>query len=89
MMKKTGKSRTLVPPEAKVIGGNLCALRNDVCLKQTELATILDLTFQQVQKYESGANRLPIERLFFLKHFYDVPYERFFEGLSAPYVMRR
>ncbi len=54
----------------------------DLSLTQTKLANFLDVTFQQVQKYEHGVNRIPVEKLYQLKHFYNVPYGIFFHGLS-------
>jgi transcriptional regulator with XRE-family HTH domain len=42
----------------RVVGVNLRGLRNDAGLSQTDLAAALGITFQQIQKYENGANRL-------------------------------
>jgi len=36
------------------------------------------VTFQQVQKYEKGSNRIPVDRLISLSKYLDVPLERFF-----------
>lgn len=52
---------------------------------QGRLAEALDLTFQQVQKYERGANRLGAGRLFQMAKALDVPVTFFFEDLpDAP-----
>ena len=53
---------------------------------QTELAVYLDLTFQQVQKYESGANRVPAARLAKIAEFLKVPVTFFYgqTGLKGP-----
>lgn len=54
---------------------------------QTELAAGLGLTFQQVQKYERGANRVSASRLADLSRILDVPISFFFdsmEGATAP-----
>ncbi len=51
-------------------------------LTQVKLGRALGVTFQQVQKYETGDNRLPVEKLYILRHLYGVPYERFFEGFG-------
>ena len=48
-----------------------------------EIAQLLAVTAQQVQKYERGQNRLPVDKLYRLKQFYDVPYEIFFQGLQG------
>lgn len=52
---------------------------------QERLGEALDLTFQQVQKYERGANRLGAGRLFEMAKALDVPITYFFEDLpDAP-----
>lgn len=71
-----------VPDEAKVIGANIRAIRTARGLSQKEMAEALDVTFQQVQKYERGANRLPIDKLYLLKKKLHVPYDTFFEGMG-------
>lgn len=68
--------------EARVIGRNLMLLRQASGVTQREVAARLGSSFQQVQKYESGKNRIPAEKLHILKLFFDVPYEVFFEGLQ-------
>lgn len=65
-----------------IIGENLKTLRKEAGLSQPELAALLDVTFQQIQKYEKGRNRLPVTHLHFLKSYFDVPYEAFFYGLA-------
>ena len=71
-----------VPEEAKIIGENLKNLRIARGLNQKDLSEILDVTFQQVQKYEKGINRLPIDKLRMVKRAFNVPYELFFIGLD-------
>jgi transcriptional regulator with XRE-family HTH domain len=71
-----------VPPEAKIIGSNLRALREAAGFSQNEIGKILHISFQQVQKYESGKNRIPIEKAYVLKHVYNVPYAKLFTGLD-------
>jgi transcriptional regulator with XRE-family HTH domain len=51
---------------------------------QTELAEALGVTFQQVQKYEKGANRVSASRLQQISLFLQVPVPFFFEGLPIP-----
>lgn len=50
-------------------------------LSQTEVANRLDLSFQQVQKYEIGSNRIAASRLFELAQILEVSPSYFFEGL--------
>lgn len=80
-MPKANKADKRVPDEAKIIGANIKFLREATGLSQHDIGHILDISYQQVQKYERGENRFPVEKLYRLKHFYNVPYEIFFRGL--------
>ena len=51
-------------------------------LSQTALADSLDLTFQQVQKYEKGSNRIGASRLYQIGRVLDVPVAYFFEEME-------
>jgi transcriptional regulator with XRE-family HTH domain len=53
-------------------------------LSQSRLADQLELTFQQVQKYEKGSNRIGAGRLHQLSYILDVPVSFFFEGAPKP-----
>lgn len=46
-----------------VVGGRMAARRSALGLSQTALAAQLGVSFQQVQKYEKGANRVSASRL--------------------------
>ena len=50
---------------------------------QTMLGDALGLTFQQLQKYENGKNRIAASRLYDLSRVFDVPIEHFFEDMPA------
>ena len=50
-------------------------------LSQDKLGQALGLTFQQVQKYERGANRIGASRLFELSRILDVPVSFFFDDM--------
>lgn len=52
-------------------------------MSQTKLAEQLGLTFQQLQKYESGANRISASRLWHVAQILDVPVTYFFEGIEG------
>ena len=52
-------------------------------MSQEKLAEAIGLTFQQVQKYERGANRIGSSRLFDLARVLDVPVAYFFEDMSS------
>lgn len=53
-------------------------------LTQQALADALGLTFQQVQKYERGANRISASKLYEIACVFDAPVAYFFEGLADP-----
>src|ERR1700704_4076296 len=53
-------------------------------MNQTKLGDALGITFQQVQKYEKGTNRVSASRLQHISHILQVPVTFFFEG--APHV---
>ncbi|MDG1691560.1 MAG: helix-turn-helix transcriptional regulator [Alphaproteobacteria bacterium] len=53
-------------------------------MSQEELSNQLGVTFQQVQKYEKGVNRISASRLFELSQAFDVPVQFFFDGLEEP-----
>ena len=68
------------------VGARIRQRRTLLGMSQEKLGEALDLTFQQVQKYERGANRVGAGRLFELSRVLDVPIAYFFEG--APEVVR-
>ncbi|MDA0704603.1 MAG: helix-turn-helix transcriptional regulator [Proteobacteria bacterium] len=66
----------------RAVGGRLRRRRVMLGHSQTTLAMATGLTFQQVQKYESGANRISSSRLFEFCRVLKVPVSYFFDGLS-------
>jgi len=75
--------------EASIIGENLKALRLSHGYSQRQIAAELGTSFQQVQKYEKGQNRIPVEKLYRLKFFLNVPYSSFFDGLPVDNVRQK
>ena len=63
------------------VGKRLKQIRTLRRLSQTDVARKLELSFQQIQKYEVGSNRVAASRLFELSQILDVPPAYFFEGL--------
>src|SRR3954467_11328217 len=53
-------------------------------MSQERLGDLLGLTFQQVQKYEKGVNRIGAGRLFEVARILNVPVDFFYEGVAAP-----
>ena len=64
------------------VGGRVRVRRKFLGLSQTDLAVALGLTFQQVQKYERGTNRISASKLFEIARTLKVPVAYFFEGYS-------
>lgn len=65
------------------VGQKLKSRRNLNGITQENLAEAAGITFQQVQKYEKGRNRLSASRLFQFARVLDVPVAYFFDGFSA------
>ncbi len=63
------------------VGARVRLRRTLLGMTQTTLGNTLGLTFQQVQKYENGKNRISASRLFDLTRVLDVPIEHFFEDM--------
>jgi transcriptional regulator with XRE-family HTH domain len=71
-------------PVDKHVGSRVRMARKMLGMSQEKLADGLGLTFQQVQKYESGTNRIGASRLQHISHILQIPVPFFFEG--APHV---
>ena len=65
----------------KYVGNRLRERRVELGYSQTEIAVKLGLTFQQVQKYERGYNRVSASRLHDLTKILNVEIEYFFEDI--------
>jgi transcriptional regulator with XRE-family HTH domain len=65
------------------VGHRLRQRRVAVGLTQDRLARAVGITFQQVQKYERGTNRIVASRLFELARVLEVPVQYFFDGLEG------
>lgn len=65
------------------IGKRLRRRRRLLGLTQQQLAESVGIRFQQIQKYECGANRVSASRLFELAQSLDVPAQYFYEGLVS------
>lgn len=64
------------------VGRKLKMARAAQRMSQTDVAKKLGLSFQQIQKYEIGSNRIAASRLYELSKILNVPTSYFFEGLS-------
>ena len=63
------------------LGQRVRSRRLEIGMSQERLAELLGVTFQQVQKYEKGVNRIAASRLFDISAALDVPVGRFFENI--------
>jgi transcriptional regulator with XRE-family HTH domain len=80
---------TGIPNPIDVHVGSRVRLRRTLLgLSQEKLGEAIGLTFQQVQKYERGANRIGASRLFDLSRVLDVPINYFFEDMSDEVAAR-
>ncbi len=53
-------------------------------MSQSDLGAVIDVSFQQIQKYERGTNRISASRLFKFANHLDVPVSYFFETVHEP-----
>ncbi len=65
------------------VGKRLRQRRTFVGMTQEQLGAALGITFQQIQKYERGANRIVASRLFDICRILDVTPQFFFESMPA------
>jgi DNA-binding transcriptional regulator YiaG len=65
------------------VGKQLKALRKNAGMSQTNLAEQVGVTFQQIQKYERGTNRIGASRLWAFCQVFSVNPNQFFQGLDT------
>ena len=86
MVKKVSKITTIERnepnPVDKHVGSRIRLRRNILHLTQQQMADLLGLTFQQVQKYEKGLNRVGASRLWDISRVLEVPMDFFFEDMA-------
>lgn len=71
------------------VGKRVRARRTLMGLSQSKLGKAIDTTFQQVQKYERGMNRISSSRLYQISQVLDVSIPYFFDDLPAEISGRR
>jgi len=76
-MSKKHNKRQPEGPFYRDLGANVRTARSAAGKSQTEVAEFLDVTFQQIQKYEKGTNRIPVDRLVSLAGYLEVPLLQF------------
>lgn len=65
------------------VGARIRMRRQLINMSQERLGELLGITFQQVQKYEKGTNRISASRLFYASKTLGVPVQFFFDGLPG------
>jgi len=66
------------------IGKRVRSRRLELDLSQERLAELVGVTFQQIQKYENGVNRIAASRLWDMARALGVQVSYFYEGLAGP-----
>ncbi len=79
---RSGRGKGISPIDVHV-GARVRLRRTLLGMSQTGLGDALGVTFQQVQKYEKGKNRISASRLYDLSRVLDVSIEHFFEDIPA------
>ncbi len=78
-----GRGTGIPNPVDVHVGARLRQRRTLLGMSQTALGEAIGIAFQQVQKYERGANRISASRLFGLSRVLDVPIEHFFDDMPT------
>ena len=78
-----GRGTGIPSPVDVHVGARLRVRRTLLGMNQTKLGDAIGVAFQQVQKYENGANRISASRLFALSRLLDVPVQFFFDDMST------
>ena len=80
-MKKKGASKGTADPIDRYVGSRVRVRRLGLGMSQTKLGQAIGVTFQQVQKYESGANRVGASNLYKMAKALGVDVGFFYDGM--------
>ena len=78
-----GRGTGIPSPVDAHVGARLRRRRTLLGMNQTKLGDAIGLTYQQVQKYENGANRIAASRLLDLSRLLEFPIKHFFDDMPA------
>lgn len=78
-------SKVLDPVDVHV-GKRIRSCRVSLGISQQRLGEDLGISFQQVQKYENGSNRVSASRLYQISEIFGVPMAYFFDGLDRSQI---
>jgi transcriptional regulator with XRE-family HTH domain len=82
--KLPSQSRTKGPQDVdRLVGSRVRMQRMLIGMSQEKLGEACGITFQQIQKYEKGMNRMGVSRLHQIAHALQVPIEFFYEGAPS------
>jgi len=87
--KKRHRSRGGDPSVDEHVGNRVRLRRVELGMSQQELARLIGITFQQLQKNERGVNRLSASRMYEAARVLDVPVGYFFEGITGAKSLAR
>jgi len=73
---------------SKEIGAKIKKRRIELGISQEQLAETLDVTYQQVQRYENGTNRLNVENIQLIADILSLPVSYFFESDEKVMIVR-
>src|ERR1700743_1014534 len=81
--RRGGRPKIDAPSPVDLHVGSRVRLRRTLLgMSQEKLGNAVGLTFQQIQKYERGANRIGASRVFDMARVLDVPVQFFFEEMA-------
>ena len=80
---KADKNVRSASPTDAIIGERIRVLRTQQKMSQAELGDALGVSFQQVQKYEKGTNRVGTKRLIQIADHLECPVSHFYDGLTG------
>lgn len=69
-------------PVDRHVGRRVCEKRIALGYNQSDLGRAVGVTFQQIQKYEKGSNRISASKLFEIARFFQTDIGEFFKGLG-------
>lgn len=84
--RRAGRGRIAGEPPDNIdvhVGNRVRTRRVMLGVSQSQLANVLGISFQQVQKYERGTNRLSASKLYHTAAFLNSPIQYFFDGLAT------
>lgn len=82
-VQKTKKTKGVPDHVDRHVGKRLRVRRSLLGISQEKLADAVGVTFQQIQKYERGTNRVSASRLLRFSQILQVPVDYFYENLAA------